>query len=108
MNFDFQLRPNLETTLPLHPHPASIFGNHNSPRIVAQRGVFTIFGAQNAPMEQIFENHDFADDTMHKIVIPAALIPTLFSTVTSIGITDSVVFPDLEGLARETKRLFGY
>jgi hypothetical protein len=89
-------------------NPAAIFGIHNSPRIVAQRGVFTIFGSSTAPMEDIFVGSDYQPDTLVKITIPTSTISTLLDKLLAMGYTDAVMFPDLEGLARETKRLFGF
>ncbi len=90
--------------------PAAIYGIHNSPRIVAQRGVFTIYGSDARPMEEIFEANDFSGESgiLVKIEIPAEKIGAILKALLNMGYTDVVVFPDLEGLARETKRLFGF
>lgn len=88
--------------------PVAILGIHNSPRIVAQRGSFTLFGKSLSPMEDIYANHIFPKDTLSKILIPAALIGELLAKLVWMGISDSVIYPDLEGLAKETKRQFGY
>jgi len=89
-------------------HPVALYGTHNSPRIVAQRGVFTIFGKDISPMEDIYISSDFPQDSLTKMIIPRAKIQSLLLSIISIGITDSVVFPDLDGLAKETKRFFGF
>lgn len=88
--------------------PAAILGVHNSPRIVAQRGSFCLFGKSLQPMEQIFAAKNFPDDTLKKLIIPAAMIEPLLQKLVWMGISDSVVYPDLEGLAKETKRLLGF
>jgi len=88
--------------------PVAILGIHNSPRIVAQRGSFTLFGKSLTPMDEIYTSHAFPADTLSKITIPAALIATLLHKLVWMGISDSVIYPDLEGLAKETKRQFGY
>lgn len=88
--------------------PVAILGIHNSPRIVAQRGSFSLFGKSLSPMEATFTAHDFPDDALAKLVVPAALIQPLLEKLVWMGISDSVVYPDLEGLAKETKRQFGY
>lgn len=92
----------------INEQPAAILGIHNSPRIVAQRGSFTIFGKSLQPMEDIFASNDFPDDALSKIEIPAADIKPLLEKLVWMGISDSVIYPDLEGLAKETKRQFGY
>jgi hypothetical protein len=88
--------------------PVAILGIHNSQRIVAQRGSFTLFGKSLLPMEDIYIGNNFPQDALTKIVIPAAQIGPLLNKLVWMGISDSVIYPDLEGLAKETKRQFGY
>ena len=98
----------LSTSGVLGVQPVAIHGTHNSYRIVAQRGVFMIFGRSTAPMEQSYQTLRFGQDTLVKLEIPARRIQTILKSLTAIGITDSVVFPDLDGLAKETKRYFEF
>jgi hypothetical protein len=88
--------------------PVAMYGAHNSRRIVAQRGVFTIFGKNTKPMEKIYESEAAFTGSLYKLLIPAADIPTLLSGLLSIGYVDSVVYPDLDGLSREIKRHFNF
>jgi hypothetical protein len=88
--------------------PVALYGTHNSMRIVGQRGVFTIFGKETAPMESAYVNQGFPNDLLVKIRIPRSQFANFQRALTGIGIIDSVVFPDLEGLAKETKRVFDY
>lgn len=92
----------------LSSEPVALYGIHNNPRIVAQRGVFTIFGKDSRPMETAYQEHDFPTDCLVKLVLPKTCLPKLMASVVSIGYSDSVVFPDLEGLAKEIRRYFGY
>jgi hypothetical protein len=92
----------------MNSEPVAMYGIHNSPRIVAQRGVFTIFGKNTKPMEQIFMDHGFSQECLKKLVLPSDKIANLLRSVVSIGYTDSVVFPDLDGLAREIRRAFNF
>jgi hypothetical protein len=92
----------------LNTEPVAMYGTHNSPRIVAQRGVFTIFGKNTKPMEEIYMKLKFPQDCLRKLVVPSASIPTLLHSVLSVGYTDSVIFPDLDGLAKELKRFFKF
>lgn len=89
-------------------HPVALYGAHNSPRIVAQRGVFTIFGQDTSPMEAVYEKFAFPRDCLLKIVFERTNLPRLRRSILHHGITESVVFPDLEGLAREMKREFKF
>lgn len=88
--------------------PVAIYGSYNSARIVAQRGVFTMFGTSTQPMEEIYEQKNFPQDCLLKLNIPRDAIENLLEKLIGVGITDSVVFPELEGLAREIKRQFKY
>ena len=91
----------------MHTQPVALYGAHNSARIVAQQGVFMLFGKDTTPMEQVF-NAGFPARCLTKIIVPKSLIPALRKSLLNHGITESVVFPDLEGLAREIKRVFGF
>lgn len=98
--------------------PVALYGTHNSPRIVSQRGVFTISGYSTTPMEELYENHkglnkdskpvDFPQGLLLKIKIPATKIEDLKGELKAIGLTHSVIYPDLEGLAKEIRLFFGY
>jgi FRG domain len=92
----------------MKPFPISIFGAHNSQRIVAQRGVFVCFGKDTRPMEVIFEREGFAPECLLKVVVRRGKLPAIYQALRPHGLTDSVVFPDLDGLAREIKREYGF
>ncbi len=92
----------------MHNQPVALYGAHNSGRIVAQQGVFTIFGRDTTPMEKVFVQGGFPGRSLMKISIPKSVISSLRAAVLGHGITESVVFPDLEGLASETRRVFGF
>jgi hypothetical protein len=92
----------------MHNQPVALYGAHNSARIVAQQGVFTIFGRNTEPMEQVFKADGFPAECLTKIMVQKSLILPLRKSLLSHGVTESVVFPDLEGLAREIKRIFGF
>jgi len=89
-------------------HPVGLYGAHNSSRIVAQRGVFTIFGQNTEPMERVYKKHGFPKDSLVKLVFDRTALPELRRSVFNHGITESVVFPDLDGLAREIRRTFEF
>jgi hypothetical protein len=83
--------------------PVAMYGVHNSRRIVAQRGVFVVFG-------QVEETHIVLDHAtvLRKIVVPRTTRDEVAQRLFGMGITDSTMFPDLDGLAREIKRQHGY
>jgi hypothetical protein len=86
----------------------AIYGNHNSARIVAQKGAFVLFGRDMTAMEDVFDRDVYPADCLKKLIIPSAYIKPMLTSLSRIGITDSVIFPDLEGLAKEIKRTYDY
>jgi hypothetical protein len=92
----------------MNSEPVAIYGTHNSPRIVAQRGVFTIFGKNVNSIEEVYQAMDFPRDSLVKLIFPKTHIEKLLKSIISIGYSDSVLFPDLDGLAKETKRFFEF
>ncbi|MDA0179937.1 FRG domain-containing protein [Solirubrobacter phytolaccae] len=88
--------------------PLALHGIHNSPRIVAQRGAFTIFSKYTTPMDQTFDDKDHPAENLRRFVIPADHVMMMQRALTAIGITDSVIYPDLGGLALELKRYFKF
>jgi len=99
--------PGVEMRL-MNSEPVAIYGTHNSPRIVAQRGAFTIFGRNVEPLEDTYAVREFPQDCLTKVVLPREHIPLLLQSLVRIGFSDSVVFPDLDGLAKELKRFYGF
>ncbi len=92
----------------MNSEPIAINGTYNSPRIVAQRGVFTIFGKNFLSFEKVFEKLPFDKNTLKKLLIPKDSIEELLKSLIRIGFSDSVIFPDLDGLAKEIKRKFSF
>lgn len=72
---------------------------------MAQRGVFVLFGTNTTSMEK---NTDLPHNSMTKYVIPADARLGIFKALQNMGVTDSVVYPDLDGLGREIKNRYGY
>lgn len=92
----------------MKPFPIAIYGAHNSQRIVAQRGVFVCFGKDTRPMEIVYEQEDFHSGCLMRLVIKKGRLPHMYEALRRHGLTDSVAFPDLEGLAREIKREYSF
>lgn len=92
----------------MHNLPVALYGAHNSARIVAQQGVFTIFGRGSRPMEEVHELERFPSACLTKVIISRSKVVSMRKSLLNHGITESVVYPDLEGLAREIKRVFGF
>lgn len=69
----------------------------NNPRIVAQRGVFTIHPQPSLPLDDVLESHN----CLQKLVIKGKDLQVHFkNTLDIIGINRETLFPDLDGLAK--------
>lgn len=101
-----QLDP--DTFALMQERPATILGVANNPRIFAQKGVFTVFGKNMNPMEQQFDKGKFTSHCLQKLVIPKANINEMLKILLQIGYTDSVSYPDLQGLVMEIRRSKGF
>ena len=88
--------------------PVMIYGTHNSPRIVAQRGMFALFGKSVEPMETSFIENEFEEDALQKVVIKKDIRDAVACSLFRKGISDSTIYPDLHGLSLELKRSFGF
>ena len=77
-------------------------------------GVSLMTGEHLAPvlfesgMGQAFDLDTFPDGCLRKIVLEKDVLPAMRASILNHGITESVVFPDLEGLAKEIKRSFEF
>jgi hypothetical protein len=89
-------------------YPVALHGAHNSPRIVSQRGVFSIFGSDRTPMEKLIGTSGFDSGSLTRLTVGKESVRPMREMLLAHGITESVIYPDLEGLALETKRHFGF
>jgi hypothetical protein len=82
--------------------PIAIFPPHIDPRIIAQRSVFTIHGTERNGFWELIKR--FPDDAQFaKILITGDKdeIKEIKKNLKMSGITETTLFPDLEGLSRE-------
>jgi FRG domain len=76
---------------------------HVTRRIAAQRSRFMIFGQNYRWMAKLSANREAH---LHEITIPAGAINRMKLELRDAGMTESVIFPDLDGLGRELKQVF--
>lgn len=88
--------------------PIALVGSVNTPRMMAQRGHFAMFSLDTRPMEQIYSGGKFEAGCLVKLEVPSVCVGGLLRDLIALGYTDSVAYPDLEGLAMEVKRLHGF
>lgn len=88
--------------------PVMIYGTHNSPRIVAQRGMFALFGKGSSSMEKSYQGTAFKQNVLQKLVISKADVDGIATSLFRKGVSESTVFPDLYGLSMEIRRTFEF
>jgi len=79
--------------------PIAIRPPHVSRRIAAQQSMFTIFGAQQDLVTALPAFED--ESRFAKIVVPVDAVSSISGDLERCGISETMVFPDLEALSRE-------
>lgn len=82
--------------LKLPEKPVAFMPLNNSRRITAQRGMFTIHGTDNRPLEKMID--DKGNPRLVKFVIPKLMISEVNCSLRVAGITDVVAIPELPSL----------
>lgn len=89
------------TRLPLAVQPSNI-----AVRVAVQRSCFTVHGTRKANFEEIFRAIRSRRRFLRKYLIHRDRASRILAELEATGISDSTLFPDFEGLARELKRRF--
>jgi hypothetical protein len=76
---------------------------HLTRRVAAQRSRFMIFGTDPLWLARIAQKND---SHLIAMKIPVSSISTIKQELRDAGITESVVFPDLDGLGRELRQVW--
>jgi hypothetical protein len=85
-------------------NPAAFEPPHNSKRLAAQRGKFTVHGSVRGSLESF----KISKSRLSKIIIPGGVKDKIRRQLAMAGITEGVIFPDLGGLSREVKEAWSY
>jgi hypothetical protein len=86
--------------------PLAITPSRTTSRIVAQRGVFTIHGAERGALDRLARGVADEPPRLRKVVVPASAVDRLRQELSVAGISESLIFPELSGLCREIKSAF--
>lgn len=82
-------------------YPIAVEPPYRNSRIHAQRGVFTIHGEDNRPLNEIYPN------CVKQVILPPSTIPEAEEFLEFANINQFSVFPDIEGLAPFIKEIVG-
>lgn len=82
-------------------YPVAIHPTYLHPRMSAQRSVFTVHGKIKEPIDTFFP-----PDIIMKIKIDNKSRNLIINELIMLGIQQSAIYPDLEGLAKELSSLY--
>jgi hypothetical protein len=94
---EYILKPYSRSEQVVPDKPIAIVAPFKSSRIAAQRGLFTLHGSDQSPLNKHIQLLPY----LKKIIIPAANRNDFMIDLTIAGITESLIFPELAGLAKE-------
>lgn len=78
--------------------PIAIFPTHIARRISSQRACLTIHGSKEFGFSRFMRS----DSILKKIILPGRWVKDIRQSLEQIGIDDTTIFPDLEGLGMAT------
>lgn len=84
--------------LPIAFHPGYVHA-----RLRSQRSCFTVHGKHKSGLNTLVDG-----SVLRRYDVDPASRPSMMKELTVLGITESVVFPDIDGLATELKEQFGF
>jgi voltage-gated potassium channel Kch len=84
--------------------PLALDPPHVARRVSVQRGHFTVHGTDKQGLDRLATQKD---SRLLKIVIGKTGIVAMLDDLETLGIVETTIFPDLEGLSRELLRTWG-
>ena len=88
--------------------PVAVFPPHIDPRIVAQKSVFTIHGRLKNGFDVLLKKYtEEAQICKLRISSDQEKIKKMMEELNRLGMTETTIFPDLEGLSREIQAEYG-
>jgi hypothetical protein len=86
--------------------PLALFPKRHNPRIIAQRGVFTIHGSKEIAIEEILQESDSCEDRIAKITVDPGRRSQLLYDLYTLGINRTALFPEPESVAEDLKKIY--
>jgi hypothetical protein len=79
--------------------PIAVYGLYNNDRIVSQQGMFTVFGREIAPLDELEKSPKY----LKKVTIEAE-VEELEKHLTVLGLNKSRVYPGISSYAEDLKK----
>jgi FRG domain len=97
--------PPIYSDVDLPDNPVAILPPHSDRRIAAQQSCFTVFGSEPGGLEHLAVRRKSA--RLFKIEVDSTQFAKIRSDLITCGISETSVYPDLEGLSRELREWWG-
>jgi hypothetical protein len=81
--------------------PLAVRPSRSTPRIVAQKGMFTIHGCERLSVTACAQRSQNGSEWLDCIIVPAGCRSSIKKELLLAGVSYSSLFPDLDGLCRE-------
>ena len=89
-------------------NPVAIFPTRYNARIVAQRGVFTVHGQHEVPIDEVFRANASTDESkIKRILIEPAACTNLVKDLRAMGVNQMSLFPEPSSVASDVMRIYG-
>ena len=87
--------------------PLAVFPKRHNPRIIAQRGTFTVHGVEEQPINRLgLKRKDGSDGVLQINIDPSARL-RIIDELWGLGISKTVIYPEPQSLADDLKRMYG-
>jgi hypothetical protein len=86
--------------------PLAILPKRYNPRIVAQRGTFTIHGCEETPIEAVLATVGDPDPRIAKITIDPSGVSKVKRDLRMLGLSKASLFPEPQSVAEDLKAIY--
>src|SRR5262249_38898666 len=94
-----QLKRGKKTKRYTNEHPIALLPVQTTPRIIAQRGMFTVHGTRTEPLDEVISDH------LVEIVIDDRAVETFMKYVAVMGGSAFALFPEIDQLCQHNLTL---
>jgi hypothetical protein len=87
--------------------PLAIYPKRHNPRIVAQRGVFTVHGMDETPLNKLSIVDENGVERLAKITVEGSKRSTLRTELAMLGLDKTSIYPEPQSVAYDLKQAVG-
>jgi hypothetical protein len=87
--------------------PIAIYPKRSNPRIFAQRGVFTVHGKDETPIDDVGVKNAAGEERLACIRIAAGARTQILDELWALGFNETATYPEATSVAADIKRMYG-